>query len=121
MYQLKIDGVLMPEPSLEGITESDEKIWSQNTKRISTGKMVGDIIAIKRTLSITWPVLTPDQVKTINSAVGGTTAFVPVTYTDASGEEVTKICYFGTSTKKIYSWADGIRYVTGYSVDAIEQ
>ena len=58
---LTINGVEMPNPAMEGVTISTEKIWSANTGRSASGKMVGTIIATKTTISIKWPALTPEQ------------------------------------------------------------
>ena len=52
-----IDGVTMPTPAFSGLTIKKEKIWSNNTGRVANGDMVGDLIAIKYTLEITWPML----------------------------------------------------------------
>lgn len=66
---LYINGVRMPDPALEGVTVSREKIWSSNTGRTASGKMAGTVVAVKTTLKIKWPVLTPAQVATIEGAV----------------------------------------------------
>lgn len=119
---LYIDGKKMPDPALEGVTVSREKIWSSNTGRVASGKMVGTIVAIKTTLKIKWPVLTPDEVATIESAVSSQgSPFVSVKYTDATGSTVTKTMYFGTPTYTVYSWANGTQYIKDATVDAIEQ
>lgn len=120
--ELKINGVTMPTPALEGLTISTEKIWSSDTGRTSTGKMVGTIVAVKTTISITWPVLTMDQVAVIEAAVSDQDApFVPIQYTDMTGQTVTKTVYFGTPTYTVYSWADGLQYVESVKVEGIEQ
>ena len=119
---LYINGARMPDPALEGVTVSREKIWSSNTGRTSAGKMVGTVVAVKTTLKIKWPPLTPAQVATIESAVSdGDNPFVPVRYTDADGSTVTKTMYFGTPAYTIYSWASGIQYIRNVTVDDIEQ
>ena len=50
------------EPALNGIEESQEKIWSKNTGRTSSGKMTGDIVTTKLKLKIKYPVLTIEQI-----------------------------------------------------------
>lgn len=120
--ELYINDVQMPTPAAEGVTITSEKVWSSNTGRASSGGMVGTIVAIKTTISITWPPLTMAQVATIEAAVSDTDKpFVPLKYTDMSGATVTKTVYFGTPTYTQYSWSDGLQYVTDVSVDAIEQ
>lgn len=119
---LKINGVAMPDPALEGVTIATEKVWSSNTGRTASGKMVGSVIAKKTTIKIKWPVLTPEQVNKIEAAVSdGDHPFVPVQYTDMCGNQVTKTVYFGTPTYTIYSWANGLRLIKDATVDGIEQ
>lgn len=119
---LYINGVKMPDPALEGVTISREKIWSENTGRTASGKMAGAIIGIKSKISIKWPVLTPAQAATIEGAVSDPdNPFVPVKYTDATGTTVTKTMYFGTPSYTVYSWANGMQYIKNASVDGIEQ
>lgn len=119
---LYINGVKMPTPALEGVTISREKIWSANTGRTAAGKMVGTVVAIKTTLKIKWPPLTPAQVAVIEGVVSdGAHPYVPVKYTDATGQTVTKTMYFGTPTYTVYSWANGRQYLKDVSVTGIEQ
>lgn len=119
---LTIRGMAMPDPALEGVTISTEKVWSANTGRTASGKMVGSIVAQKTTIKIKWPVLTPEQVQTIEQAVSDPAhPFVPVEYTDMCGNRVTKTVYFGTPTYTVYSWANGLQLVKDTSVEGIEQ
>ncbi len=117
---LTINGVEMPDPALEGVTISTEKVWSANTGRTASGRMVGSIIAYKTTIKIKWPVLTTQQAALIESAVSGA-AFVPVSYTDMCGSRVTRTVYFGTPSYTVYSWADGLQLVRDATVEGIEQ
>ena len=119
---LYINGKKMPTPALEGVVISREKIWSANTGRTAAGKLVGTVVAVKTTIKIKWPPLTPAQVAVIESAVSdGDNPFVPVKFTDATGETKTKTMYFGTPTYTVYSWADGRQYLRDVSVTGIEQ
>lgn len=112
----------MPTPALEGMTITSEKIWSANTGRSTSGKMLGTVVAVKTTISITWPPLTFAQAALIEAAVSDKDhPFVPVKYTDMTGTTVTKTMYFGTPSYTVYSWADGLQLVTGVTVDGIEQ
>ena len=119
---LYINGTKMPTPALEGVTVNREKIWSSNTRRTTSGKMVGTVVAVKTTLKIKWSALTPDQVGVIEGAVSDPDhPFVPVRYTDATGASVTQTMYFSAPSYAIYSWADGVQYIKEASVDGIEQ
>ncbi len=120
--ELYIGGVQMPTPALEGVTITREKVWSSDTGRSSSGKMLGTIVAIKSKITIKWPVLTFDQVQTIESAVSDADdPFVTVKYTDMTGTTVTKTMYFGTPTYTMYGAAAGTQWVKDVTVDGIEQ
>lgn len=119
---LYINGKKMPTPALEGVIISREKIWSANTGRTAAGKMVGTVVAVKTSIKIKWPPLSPAQVAVIEGAVSdGDNPFVPVKFTDATGATVTKTMYFGTPTYTVYSWANGRQYLRDVSVTGIEQ
>lgn len=119
---LTINGATMPTPALEGVTISTEKVWSANTGRTASGKMVGNIIAKKTTIKIKWPVLTMEQAAVIENAVSDSShPFVPVSYIDMCGNRVEKTVYFGTPSYTVYSWANGLQLVKDASVDGIEQ
>lgn len=119
---LYINNVLMPDPKQGGVKIKKEKVWSENTQRTASGRMVGDIVCIKRTLTIEWPPLTNEQVRRIDNEISNINkAFVQVKYTDEAGAVNTMWAYFGTPAYTLYSWANGIRYVSGVAVDAIEQ
>lgn len=118
---LTIGGVAMPTPALEGLTITREKIWSADTGRTSSGKMVGTIVAIKTKISITWPPLTMEEVATIEEAVSSSNSFVSMSYTDMTGSTVTKTVYFGTPSYTVYSYAEGLQWVKDVTVDGVEQ
>ena len=54
-------------PSPSSLKVDNEIIWSSNTGRTSTGKMVGDVIAEKTTVDITWECLRDSDLKTIKN------------------------------------------------------
>ena len=68
-YHLYIDGTKMPPPAKEGIIDADQIIWSENAGRVANGDFVGDIIAVKKTLQITWGELTYEQYALIQSSI----------------------------------------------------
>lgn len=122
-YTLKIGGVTMPTPARDGITVNKEPIWSKNTGRSNNnGKMLGTIVAIKTTVEITFPPLTPAQVATIDAQVSDKAhPFKSLTYTDADGTTKTITVYFGTPTRPIKGYINGKLTTIGYKVSAIEQ
>lgn len=62
---IKAGSVTLPSPV--EISTTDEIIWSENTGRSTTGKMIGDVVAEKKTIHIQWGVLTKAQFDTIRT------------------------------------------------------
>ena len=102
------------EPAIGGITETIEKIWSENTGRTATGKMTGDIIAKKLKLQVHYQILSNVEKGLLDKAVGD--AFFNVKY---RGTNYTM--YAGTPTYPLYSTANGMPEYVGVGVDLIEQ
>lgn len=117
---LIINGWTPPAPKESGFIINKEPIWSQNTGRVASGLMVGDIIATKTTLEISWSKLSQEQVSALNNAVR-TSPFFSATYCDENGESVTKNFYAAPNsyTRKVYT-KDNIRY-SDVSIRLIEQ
>lgn len=119
---LKINGVTMPTPAAEGVTITNNKVWSADTGRVASGKMTGTLVAIKAKITIKWPPLTMSEVSTIEAAVGNASSpWNTVQYTDMTGNTVTKTMYFGDPSYTQYSWINGMQYITDVSVDGIER
>ena len=118
---LVVNGVTLPTPAHNGVTIAREKIWSSDTGRTASGKMVGNIVAQKTTIKLTWPPLTLAQTALIEQAVSSNTEFFTVKFNDASGTRQTMTMYAGTPTYTQFSWANGIQYVTDVAVDLIER
>lgn len=117
---LKIDGVQMPEPKLQGITFTKEKIWSKNAGRTTDGTMVGDVIAIKTKMKITFPVLTGEQVSKLDKALEP--AFISVYFKDPRvNAYATKRFYAGTPSYPVYSYSKGMPEYVGTAVDLVQQ
>lgn len=115
-----IGGVTMPLLKAEGLSITKEKVWSSNTGRASDGGMIGDLVAIKYTLSCEWPALSREEVAVIDAAI--TPAFFNVTFLDpGSNTRITRTFYAGTPTYSVYSYVDGVRTYSGVAVDLIEK
>ncbi|MGN1195728.1 MAG: hypothetical protein ACI4SB_09605 [Acutalibacteraceae bacterium] len=99
------------------------KIWSENTKRNANCKMVGDIKAIKATLSITWSEMKQEELNGLDKAINNSNEpFFPITYVDEAGKENTKTFYSDSSieyTRKKYR--DGTILYSDVSVYFAEQ
>lgn len=122
----KINGVNMPEPKMGGIVVTDEPIWASNTGRSSTGKMIGDIVAWKTTVEVSWPPLSYAHAKILRDAIKNAGEFFSITYKDvengntASGMNTTKTVYAGNVPRTLISLAAYQRY-EGITVTFIEQ
>lgn len=110
----------MPEPKIQGLTITPEVIWSKNTGRTTTAEMVGDIVAVKHKLKISWPPLDGGQVAAIDTAISA--PFFDVYYKDpCTNKYVTKKFYAGTPTYPVYSYASGLPEYVGVTVNLIEK
>lgn len=116
---LKFNGVEMPEP--QALTTDREKIWSSNTGRSDSGRMNGDIVAIKAKIKIQWGILSAEQTALIDSYLSQ--SFFECTYLDptSANKEVTKEVYAGTPTYPVYSYVEGLPEYKGVGVDLIER
>lgn len=121
--KLTVDGVALPAPKAPGgMKIKEEKIWSKNTGRTAAATMIGTILAIKRTVEISWPPLTVEQVSSIEAAVSNRSRpFSLFAYTDQTGTRHTMNVYFGTPSYTCFNWISGQWKVTDVTVSAIEQ
>lgn len=131
---LKINDYTPPAPDEGGVVIGRQKIWSENTKRNANCKMVGDIKAIKATLSITWSKLTQAELYGLDKAINKTdNPFFPITYVDQAGNEITKKFYSDSSIeytrqkyRKTYNhetgeWEHTDIFYTDVTVNFVEQ
>ena len=116
---LSVDGKVLPSPT--SITEGDELIWSSNTGRSSTGEMIGDIIARKRTFAVQWEWLSDTERQSIEDAlptVGNGFAVVTISVPVRTR---TINAYRGTITSVMAGEYGGELYYSGVSTDIIQQ
>lgn len=119
---LRINGTQVAEPAHEGVEITDEPIWSSNTGRSQTGKLTGDIVAMKTTIAVSWPPLSFAQSKQLRDTIVNAGEFFTLEYNDFSGSTtVTKTVYASSLPRTLYSIAPGIQLHTGISVTFIEQ
>lgn len=117
-----INGITVATPKQGGVTITDEPVWSSNTGRSTTGKMVGDIIAWKTTVAVTWPPLSFSDAKKLRNAIKDAGAFFNIKYNDFSADTLTeKTVYTSNIQRALYSIAEGYRKHTGFTVTFIEQ
>lgn len=115
----KQNGKRIPLPAPVTISAGDEILWSSNTGRASTGKMIGDVIAQKETLSIKWQYVTAVDKNVIKTALS--TGFFPIEV-NIDGNPYTITVYRGTlKYEAMGKLDDGIYYFREITVDIIEQ
>lgn len=120
--ELKINGVKVRSPKIGGITRKSEKVWSSNTGRAASTRMVGTILAIKKTLSISWPPLTQSEAQLIETQISNVSLpFVPVEITQPDGCVISMECYFGTPSFREWDLIGDQWMCTDGKVDAIER
>lgn len=106
-------------PAPVSISIGSEIIWSSNTGRISTGKMIGDVIAEKEKFSISWGILRKQEYDAIKNAL--TAGYWPLEV-NVDGEPYTVSAYRGTLNRvPIGKLSDGIYYYRSASVEIVEQ
>lgn len=116
MVSIKANGVTLPSPV--EITTTDEIIWSSNTGRSTSGKMIGDVVAQKQTFEIKWGVLTEAELQLIRSNI--LAGFHPFTLT-IDGTAVTITSYRGNIVAPILGTFGGVTYRKEASVTIIQQ
>ena len=116
MAFLTAGGVEMPCPV--EIKLNNEIIWSANTGRSSTGTMVGDVVAEKQTVEITWGILTGSQARRIKQYM--VTGFFDIEIN--LDETISFTGYRSTlSLQFLGILSDGISYYKSVTVSLIEQ
>lgn len=104
---------------LTSIRADDEIIWSSNTGRTTTGKMLGTVIAEKKNIELAWGVCDEDYVKKIKKYM--CSGFFTVKIRDA-GEDVEMTCYRGTLAKEHIGYVgDGKYYYRSINVSLVQQ
>lgn len=114
--EIRGNGTLLPSP--DAITAADEIIWSADTGRSASGKMLGDVIAEKETFNVEWGVLTKAEYGVIRSAL--LSGFHPFAITiDGTTDTITS--YRGTLTAPLLGTFGGVTYYKGVTVSVIQQ
>ena len=117
---ITIGGVAMPEPKLNGLKISRNKIWSKNAGRGADGTMTGDIIGLKWKLEIEFLPLTDAQMAIVVAAVEP--AFFNVTFrSPKTGKNITVNMYAGDLTCPVYTYVGGKPRYVGVTVNLIEK
>ena len=110
------NGVTLPSP--DAVTASDEIVWSANTGRAASGKMLGDVVADKKTFAITWGVLTRAELQIIRNALQS--GFHPFVL-EEDGTVTTIQAYRGTISAELLGSFGGVTYYRDVTATVIQQ
>lgn len=112
MAEIIVNGVALASPV--SISNSDEIIWSSGTGRSANGQMSGDVIANKKTIQISWGILTQDEYNAIRN--------IPSGFFNAVVQGQSIRAYRSTiSGNCLGTFSDGITYYNDVSTSFIEQ
>ena len=75
----------LPDPELEGMKITQNKIWSENAGRNANGSFSGTIKAIKAKVELSWPILSKSDAALIKAAASTATATCTLSYPDVDG------------------------------------
>lgn len=113
---LNVNDIALPSPTSMQI--DDEIIWSEDTGRDLSGLFSGDVIAEKKTVTITWEYLTEKEVQTIQENV--CSGYFPLEFRDAGGN-VTIDSYRGTLSKIMQGYVGGVLYFKSASCKIVQR
>lgn len=111
-------------PSPTEIATSYEMIWSENTGRAQSGanqaKMIGDVVAEKRTYAIKWGVITDAEMTSIKSKLTAGFFYFGVA-TTLAGAKAVATTYYRSEIQGDYLPIGDTIYWKDVSVSVIEQ
>lgn len=106
-------------PSPVSLSVNDEIIWTSDTGRTLSGRMVGDPVAEKKTVSAKWGILTEEEMLLIKKTL--VKGYFPISFHD-DGVDLTIESYRGTLSKEHLGYiGDGNYYYKSATVDIIQR
>lgn len=93
---IKIGGVAMP--PITDQKEADQDMVT-NSNRVGSGKMRFNFVDVKKTLSLTWTMLTQTELQKISSAIERKSFFTIEYFDTTTNSRVSKTFYKGDRTK----------------------
>lgn len=119
--EITINGYRIPVPDENGFKRTKNKLWSSNTGRSASGKMLGDIIAVKYSLEFLWAKLTAAQITSLEAAVGTDAFFTVVFPKEGTGAKLTRNFYAADMTYDTKKYENGKEIYSDVSLQLIEQ
>lgn len=120
---ININGVDMPPMKESGLTIIPHKLWGSNSGRSSsTGEFVGDLVAIKYELQLSWQGIDDDEFAIIDRAVNSLSPFMRVRFCpSASTGYITRTFYANDPQYPIKAWRKDKTLYGGVTVNLIEK
>ena len=113
----KIAGVTVKTPSLPlKFGEFD----ITNRRRVASAKMVGDIIATKRRIDVTWKMISDNDLNLILDTIRSNKPYFTIEF-PVPGGQAEMTCYNGDINASMWHTKNGIRYWEEVSIPFIEQ
>jgi len=122
--EFKLDGNKLPTPAKDGYIVTHNRIWSSNAGRnSSTGRFVGDIIAVKYTVKLNYEMLSDEQMQVLWNASSGIEPWHDLEFPLTSGAVHTITCYIAdvTYTMRRFDTKQKKAFYSGVVVEFIEQ
>lgn len=105
---------------VQAVTPTAEPIWSSNAGRSSTGKMVGDIVAWKNTVQVTFCPMNDQKSRQYYNAVHRRA--YTVKFVDPGTGTLKEITCYGIPVEMpVYSYVEGYPRYTGVSASFVEE
>ncbi len=118
-----LDGIALPTPPRSGAAITANRLWSSNAGRnSSTGRFVGDVIAIKHTVVLTYETLTEEEMQRLWNFTSTLQAWHTLTFPLNNGTK-TVTCYISdpTYTLRRFDMREKKAYYDGVTFEMIEQ
>ena len=99
-----------------------EPVWSANTRRNSSAKMTGKLVAHKYKLEITWKVDLPqNKLATLRSYFCSNQEWHKIMFTNELGQNITREFYVGSYSIEPYCFWNGLMLYQSIGVTLIER
>lgn len=103
---ITVNGVQLPPMKENGLTIIPHKLWGANSGRNnSTGVFVGDLVAVKYELQMSWEDITDTEFAIIDAAVNSMQPFLQVTFCpSAATGYITRYFYANDPQYPVKAW-----------------
>ena len=119
-----LDGVALPVPARSGVSITPNRLWSSNAGRnSSTGKFVGDIVAVKFTVALTYETLADDEMQLLWDLTAAPAPWHTLIFPMNDGSERKMTCYISDPSYVLrrFDMRSKKAYYDGVTIEMIEQ